>query len=85
MGYHGPMRLHIVLDDDLVKQLDAHAGKGGRSRFIVDAVRRRLADERRWDSLLAAAGSVEDGGHDWDDDPAEWVAAQRRSDSTRVG
>lgn len=79
------MRLHIMLDDELVAQLDACTGPGGRSRFIVEAVRRRLDDERRWDTLLAAAGSVEDGGHDWDDDPAAWVAGQRRSEPRRVG
>ncbi len=79
------MRLHIVLDDDLVAQLDARAGRRGRSRFIVESIQRRLADERRWETLLAAAGSIEDVGHDWDDDPAVWVAAQRRSDPERVG
>ncbi|MDQ3165311.1 MAG: hypothetical protein M3Q17_03970 [Actinomycetota bacterium] len=79
------MRMHIVIDDDLVTRLDARVGRGGRSRFIVEALRRRLDDERRWDSLLAAVGSVEDGGHDWDDDPVAWVAAQRRGDSERVG
>jgi hypothetical protein len=79
------MRLHIVLDDELVAELDLRAGRGGRSRFVVEAVRRRLEEERRWDSLLAAAGSVEDGGHDWDDDPAGWVDAQRRNDARRVG
>ena len=71
------MRIHIVLDDELVAQLDARTGRGGRSRFIVEAVRRRLAEERRWDSLMAAGGSVEDGGHEWDEDPAGWVARQR--------
>lgn len=79
------MRLHIVLDDELVTELDARVGRGERSRFIVEAVRRRLDDERRWDSLLAAAGSVQDRGHEWDDDPAAWVAAQRRVDARRIG
>ncbi len=79
------MRLHIVLDDELVGQLDARAGRRGRSRFIVEAVRRRLEDERRWDSLLSAAGAVTDTGHDWDADPAAWVAMQRNADARRVG
>jgi len=79
------MRLHIMLDDALVAQLDARAGRGGRSRYIVEAVRRRLEDERRWDALMAAAGSIADVSHDWDADPAAWVAEQRRSDSARVG
>lgn len=28
-GYPGPMRSHIVLDDELVTELDARAGRGG--------------------------------------------------------
>lgn len=79
------MRMHIVLDDELVQQLDARVGRGGRSRFVVEAVRRRLEDERRWDALLSAGGSIEDGGHEWDDDPAAWVETQRRGDPSRVG
>lgn len=79
------MRLHIVLNDELVAELDARVGRGGRSRFVVKAVRRRLADERRWDSLLAAAGSIEDGGRDWDADPAGWVAEQRCREGLRIG
>lgn len=85
MGYRMHMRLHIVLDDELVAELDARVGHGGRSRFIVEAVRQRLENERRWDALLGAAGSVEDGGHDWDHDPAAWVAEQRRGDAKRIG
>lgn len=78
------MRMHIMLADELVKELDARAGRGGRSRYVAEAVRRRLDDERRWDALFAAAGSVAGEGHDWEDDLAGWVAAQRR-DADRVG
>lgn len=74
-----------MLDDDLVRQLDARVGPGGRSRFVVESVRRRLDDERRWESLLSAAGAIPDEGHDWDADPAAWVAEQRRADAGRVG
>lgn len=49
------------------------------------SVHRRLEAERRWDSLFGAAGSVEGGGHDWDDDPSAWVTSQRRSDGGQVG
>ena len=44
-----------------------------------------LYDERRRDALMTAAGSVEDGGHDWDDDAGAWVTKQRLSDPSRVG
>ena len=70
---HEPMRVRVTLDDALVAQLDARVGRGGRGRFIGEAVGQRVADEQRWDSLMAAGGSIEDGGHE-DHDTAEWVA-----------
>ncbi len=79
------MRLHIALDDDLVAELDRRAGKRRRSAFIAELIRRGLDDERRWDDIEAALGSIEDTGHDWDDDPAAWVRAQRAADTARSG
>lgn len=77
--------MHIVVDDELVAELDARVGPGGRSRYVVEALRRRLDDERRWDALFAAAGSISDTGHAWDSDPAAWVRDQRSADPSRVG
>ena len=71
------MRLHISLDDGLVAELDGRVGPRERSRFIEDAVRHALDQARRADALEAALGSIPDTGHDWDDDPAEWVRQQR--------
>ncbi len=79
------MRLHISLDDSLVEQLDRRVGKRRRSSFIGETVRRALEDERRWDDIEAGLGALSDTGHEWDEDPAEWVRAQRRSDPARVG
>ena len=79
------MRLHIVLEDELVEQLDGRVGKRGRSRFIAATIRDALDNERRWDRIEAGLGSIGDEGHDWDDDPAGWVAAQRSADLRRVG
>jgi hypothetical protein len=79
------MRLHIVLDDDLVSDLDSRVGPRERSAFIAQAVRSALDDLWRWEQIESAIGSVSDEGHDWDDDPAAWVAEQRRSDPDRVG
>jgi metal-responsive CopG/Arc/MetJ family transcriptional regulator len=78
------MRVHISLDDQLVAELDRVVGARERSAFIAEAVRRSLADRRRRESLLAALGTIEDAGHDWDDDPAGWVR-QQRSDQRRAG
>ena len=79
------MRVHITLSDALVAELDARAGSRRRSAYIAEMIRRTLDDERRWDDLEQSLGSLPDEGHDWDDDPAEWVRRQRRSDDRRAG
>lgn len=78
------MRLHIQLPDELVAELDARIGVRQRSAFLVGLIRRALDDEQRWDELEAAIGSIVDSGHEWDDDPAGWVRAQR-ADVGRAG
>jgi hypothetical protein len=79
------MRVHISLDDDLVEELDKRVGARRRSPFIAEAIRRALDDIHRWELIESALGSIEDSGHDWDRDPAQWVHAQRRTDARRVG
>lgn len=79
------MRLHISLDDDLVARLDRRAGRRGRSALIEAFVRRGIEDAERWDDIEAALGSIEDTGHEWDEDPAAWVRLQRSADGRRTG
>jgi hypothetical protein len=79
------VRVHIILEDDLVRELDERVGARRRTRFIAEAVRRALDDARRWDDIEAGLGSLRDEGHAWDEDPAAWVRDQRRSDPRRVG
>ncbi|MEX2627072.1 MAG: hypothetical protein WD225_09310 [Ilumatobacteraceae bacterium] len=79
------MRVHNPLDDELVDELDQRAGVRRRSAFITEIIRRTLDDERRWDDIEQSLGSLSDDGHEWDDDPADWVRRQRRSDDRRVG
>jgi predicted transcriptional regulator len=77
--------MHIELDDELVREVDSLAGQRGRSAFVRGALEAAVDRERRRRSLEAAMGSIADSGHDWDDDPAAWVRAQRRTDPRRVG
>jgi hypothetical protein len=79
------MRVHITLEERLVRELDRRVGSRRRSSYIADAVERALDGDRRWESIEAALGSIPDGGHDWDDDAARWVRDQRRADDQRVG
>lgn len=79
------MRLHIMIDDELVSELDRRAGPRRRSALIVEFVRRGLDDEQRWDDVESALGAIADSGHAWDDDPAAWVREQRTGDLRRTG
>lgn len=77
------MRLHISLADWLVEELDRRVGRRRRSAFIAEMIRRALDDERRWEEIEAALGTIPDHGHEWDKDPAAWVRAQRTGDIRR--
>ena len=79
------MRMHIELDDDLVREVDRAAGPRGRSAYVRAAVERAVAADRRATSLRAAAGALKDIPHEWDEDPATWVRAQRHADPRRAG
>jgi metal-responsive CopG/Arc/MetJ family transcriptional regulator len=73
------------LADELVAELDRRVGRRRRSSFIANAVRYALDDAQRWELIESAFGAVSASGHEWEDDPAEWVRAQRRGDERRVG
>jgi hypothetical protein len=79
------MRVHITLEEDLVRELDRRVGARRRSTYIARAVERALDDDRRWELLESAIGSIPDGGHEWDEDPSRWVRGQRQADERRVG
>ena len=79
------MRLHITLQDKLVRELDRRVGARRRSGFIARAVEAALDDERRWELIESSLGSIEAKSHEWDNDPASWVREQRRVDERRVG
>jgi metal-responsive CopG/Arc/MetJ family transcriptional regulator len=79
------MRLHITMDDRLIAELDQRVGPRRRSAFIARATERALDDERRWELIESSLGSIEDAEHEWSDDAAGWVRAQRRADSRRLG
>jgi len=79
------VRVHITLDESLVRELDRRVGSRRRSAYIARAVEQALDDDRRWELIGAAVGAVDDGGHDWDEDASGWVRAQRRADDRRLG
>ena len=52
------MRMHIELEDDLVKRVDDVAGPRGRSKFVREAIERALEWKNRWDLIESAIGSI---------------------------
>ena len=79
------MRIPIMLDDELVTELARRAGAGRRSAFAAESLGRGLEDERRWDGIEPALGSLSGTGHERDDDPGAWVRRQRRGGTDRSG
>jgi hypothetical protein len=79
------MRVHITLEDEVVRELDRRVGPRRRSSFVAHAVQQALDDERRWELIESSFGEIADEGHEWDDGAAAWVHAQRRLDERRVG
>jgi Arc/MetJ family transcription regulator len=79
------MRVHIELDDELLAEVDKIAGARGRSAFVRAAIETAVRQANRWAALEAAAGSISDHGHEWDEDPGAWVRQQRHADVRRAG
>jgi Arc/MetJ family transcription regulator len=77
------MRTNLLLPEALVAEVDRVAGPRGRSRYVAEAVERRLRADRLRDAARAVAGS-------WRDHPefptsaavVEWV---RRGREERTG
>lgn len=81
------MRMHVVLPDDLVKSVDAMAGKGKRSRFIEDAVREKLRIEALLSALEETAGMLSADEHpEWatSEKVASWVRESRQQSDRRL-
>jgi Ribbon-helix-helix protein, copG family len=74
------MRMHITLDDDLVKRIDELAGTRGRSRYIREAVEGRLDIDARLAARRRAFGSIPDFAP-WM--TPEWISQNRKEESQR--
>jgi hypothetical protein len=75
VGYVVGMRMHINLDDELVKQIDEVAGPRGRSRLIREAVETEVARRRRRAALERLVGSMPDFAP-WM--TSEWISEERK-------
>lgn len=73
-------RTHVILSDDVVAAIDKRVGARGRSRFLEEAAREKLARFEPDESLLSVAGILSE--HDYPEfadqtSINDWVRAQR--------
>ena len=81
------MRTHIVLDNEIVKDIDNLVGKRRRSRFIAEAVYAKLSQMKLMVALKKTAGMLSDEDHpEWktSEDVAHWVRDSRKGDDRRL-
>jgi predicted transcriptional regulator len=75
------MRMHLNLDDELAREIDAVAGSRGRSAFIREAIAKEMDRRRRWVAFDRAVGGALDFGSHLPDD---WIREERHADPRRV-
>ncbi len=81
------MRTHVILPEDLVRSVDALAGKGKRSQFIEEAIREKVRIDTLRAALEATAGAFSAKDHPHWDTPekvASWVRESRRESDKRI-
>lgn len=77
-------RVHVVLDDALVEEIDGIAGPRGRSEYIAKAIEHAMDRERRLRLFDQMAGSLKPEHHirQWDtpEGVSAWLTERRTSD-----
>ncbi len=80
------MRTHLILPQEMVKEVDELVGKRKRSKFVEEAVREKLRKETLLAAIRATAGIFSDQDHpEWatSEKAAEWVH-NLRNKSNRI-
>ncbi|CAN5557759.1 hypothetical protein BH24ACT26_BH24ACT26_00010 [soil metagenome] len=77
-------RTHVVMDDKVLEQIDQIAGRRGRSRFLEEAAKEKLARLRLLETLRDTAGAIDSDHPYWGEShsAAEWVRATRGTENT---
>jgi hypothetical protein len=77
-------RTHVVLSEQLVKDIDTLVGTRQRSSFLTQAAEEKLMRLCQIKALEAAAGSWKDKDHpELKQGAAKWVAKLRQQDEKR--
>jgi Arc/MetJ-type ribon-helix-helix transcriptional regulator len=76
-------RTHVVLPDELIKQIDELVGKRGRSAFLAEVAEREIKRRKLLqllDELASRPGYSDQDYPEWKDGSAEWVHNMRQKD-----
>ena len=77
-------RTHVVLAEQLVKEIDRLVGARQRSNFLAEAAEKELMRRRQIEALKAAAGAWKDKDHpELKQGSANWVRKMRRESERR--
>lgn len=64
-------RIHVILPDKLLEEIDELVGKRKRSEFIADAAEKELKRQHRIQAAKRAGGSLRDA-----ETPPEWKTSE---------
>ena len=77
-------RTHVIIPEQLVKDIDRLVGSRQRSSFLTEAAEEKLMRYRQIAAIKAAAGAWKDKDHpELKQGAAKWVARMRRQDERR--
>ena len=78
-------RTHVVLSNQLVKDIDRLVGARQRSSFLTEAAKKELTRRRQIEALKAAAGAWKDEDHpELKAGAAKWVRGMRQESERRL-
>jgi hypothetical protein len=78
-------RTHVVLGEQLVKDIDRLVGARQRSNFLTEAAEKELMRRRQIEALKAAAGAWKDKDHpELKQGSAKWVRKLRQEGERRL-
>ncbi len=78
-------RTHVVMADEVMEAVDRLVGERGRSRFLEEAAREKLARIELESAFKETGGALSGADHrDWRDraSTAAWVRKVRRTEET---
>jgi hypothetical protein len=77
-------RTHVIIPEQLVKDIDQLVGSRQRSSFLTEAAEEKLLRYRQIAAIKAAAGAWKDEDHpELKQGAAKWVAKMRQQDERR--